>query len=205
MNLTTLFRRASLQNFSSIQNISNVIFVGKIELNTLCIYRSYLLDFFPLYRYKVKCAGDFLLSYSFITHELEPEAASCPGGICVDYVKVAVSGAGPTQSSITCGTVGSEIQLNGEQELNVEFFANRHTQDKGFLLYAWCSAPGTVLPPDPPPEKRRRTTERVECTTIPGDERIYPDPDVELVRILHQWPFCFVLWEPNMRHNYICE
>ena len=144
----------------------------------------------------MKCAGDFLLSYSFITHELEPEAASCSGGICVDYVKVAVSGAGPTQSIITCGTTDTELQLNGEQELNAEFYANRHTEDKGFLLYAWCSKPGTVLPSNPPPGKRRRRAERVECTTIPGDERIYPDPDVELVRILHQWPLICFIWDP---------
>ena len=130
-------------------------------------------------RYRVKCEGDKLLSYNFVSHTLESRSSHC-GNSCVDSVKIDFPNYGNAKLT-TCGMEAEMgvIKSDGTTEIDVEFVANRAAQAHGFMMFVWCSDPAFDSNAQNAWQKRD-TNQYFECAEPDGTHR-KPVDAVELL------------------------
>ena len=132
-------------------------------------------------RYRVKCEGDKLLSYNFVSHTLESRSNHC-GNSCVDSVKIDFPNYGNAKLT-TCGMEAEMgvINSDGTTEIDVEFVANRAAQAHGFMMFVWCSDPAFDSNAENAQQKRD-TNQYFECAEPDGTHREPVDAVQLLVR-----------------------
>ena len=121
----------------------------------------------------MKCEGNKLLSYNFISHALEGRSDHCENS-CVDSVKIDFPNYGNARLT-TCGMEADTgiINSDGTTEIDVEFVANRADQAHGFMMFVWCTDPAldSNAQPEISSEWKRDSDQYSECAEPAGTHR----------------------------------